>query len=81
MKEIELKFQVPAGQRMAVEAAVAGRAPKPRMRLQAAYHDTPERTLAEAGLALRMRREGRQLVQTLKGAGDDGMTRAEHNVP
>lgn len=81
MKEIELKFQVPAGQRMAVEAAVAGRAPKPRMRLQAAYHDTPERTLAEAGLALRMRREGRQWVQTLKGAGDDGMTRAEHNVP
>lgn len=81
MQEIELKLQVPAAQRVAVEAAVAGRTPAPRVRLQAAYHDTAERTLALAGLALRLRREGRQWVQTLKGAGDDGLTRAEHNVP
>ena len=81
MQEIELKLQVPAAQRAAVEAAVAGRTPAPRVRLQAAYHDTAERTLALAGLALRLRREGRQWVQTLKGAGDDGLTRAEHNVP
>lgn len=80
MQEIELKLQVPSAQRAAVEAAVAGRTPAPRMRLQAAYHDTAERTLALAGLALRLRREGRQWVQTLKGAGDDGLTRAEHNV-
>ncbi|MES2101039.1 MAG: CHAD domain-containing protein [Pseudomonadota bacterium] len=81
MHEIELKLQVPAARRAAVDAAVAGTAAAPRMRLQAAYHDTPERTLAAAGLALRLRREGRQWVQTLKGAGDDGLTRAEHNVP
>lgn len=81
MKEIELKLQVPASQRAAVEAAVAGRTPAPRIRLQAAYHDTADRTLALAGLALRLRREGRQWVQTLKGAGDDGLTRDEHNVP
>lgn len=81
MQEIELKLQVPAGHRAAVDAAVAGRTPAPRMRLQAAYHDTADRTLALAGLALRLRREGRQWVQTLKGAGDDGLTRAEHNVP
>ena len=81
MQEIELKLQVPAAQRAAVEAAVAGRTPAPRVRLQAAYHDTAERTLALAGIALRLRREGRQWVQTLKGAGDDGLTRAEHNVP
>ena len=81
MQEIELKLQVPAAQRAAVEAAVAGRTLAPRTRLQAAYHDTAERTLALAGLALRLRREGRQWVQTLKGAGDDGLTRAEHNVP
>src|SRR5205823_4578720 len=33
-----------------------------------------------AGMALRIRREGRRRVQTLKAAGDDGLTRAEHNV-
>lgn len=81
MHEIELKLQVPAAQRAAVDAAVAGRAPAPRTRLKAAYHDTPERVLAGAGLALRLRREGRRCVQTLKGAADDGMTRMEHNVP
>lgn len=81
MHEIELKLQVPAARRAAVDAAVAGKSAAPRMRLQAAYHDTPERALAAAGLALRLRREGRQWVQTLKGAGDDGLTRAEHNVP
>ena len=80
MHEIEIKFQVPAAQRAAVDAAVAGRVRCARMRLQAAYHDTAERTLATAGLALRMRREGRLWVQTLKGATDDSMTRLEHNV-
>lgn len=81
MHEIELKFQVPAAQRAAVDAAVAGRTGLPRTRLQAAYVDTSDRALAAAGLALRMRREGRQWVQTLKGAAADGMTRLEHNVP
>lgn len=81
MNEIELKLQVPAGRRAAVDAAVAGRAPAPRVRLQAAYQDTADRALAGARLALRLRREGRQWVQTLKGATDDGMTRLEHNVP
>ena len=80
MHEIELKFQVPAAQRAAIDAAVAGHARCARIRLQAAYHDTAERALAAAGLALRIRREGRQWVQTLKGATDDSMTRLEHNV-
>ena len=81
MHEIELKFQVPREQRSVVDTAVAGRTPQPRTRLQAAYVDTPERLLAHAGLALRVRREGRRWVQTIKGASDDGMTRLEHNVP
>lgn len=81
MHEIELKFQVPEAQHAAVDAAVAGRGRPARTRLQAAYHDTAERTLAKAGLALRLRREGRLWVQTLKGATDDSMTRLEHNVP
>jgi inorganic triphosphatase YgiF len=80
MQEIELKFQVPAAARAAVDQAVAGRDRRPRMRLRAAYYDTPDRALARDGLALRLRLEGRHWVQTLKGAGDDGLTRAEHNV-
>ena len=80
MHEIELKFQVPKSQSAALDRAVAGRTPLPRVRLQAAYCDTAGRALAQARLALRVRREGRQGVQTLKGATDDGMTRLEHNV-
>ncbi len=82
MSEVELKFQVPPGRRAAVEAAVAGSTPPRRMRLQAAYFDTPSGLLAEAWMALRLRKEGRVWVQTLKGALPDGagMTRAEHNA-
>jgi len=80
MHEVELKLQVPASARAAVDAAVAGRTPARRMRLQAAYADTPDALLAQHRLALRMRREGRDWVQTLKGAGDDTLTRFEHNV-
>jgi inorganic triphosphatase YgiF len=80
MHEIELKLQVPAARLADVQAAVCGRHPPPALRLQAAYFDTPDRRLADAALALRLRREGRRWVQTLKGAGDDGLTRDEHNV-
>jgi inorganic triphosphatase YgiF len=83
MKEVELKFQVPPRARKAVESAVSGARPARRVRLQAAYFDTPKGALAGAGLALRLRKEGRVWVQTLKGALPDGtsMTRSEHNVP
>ncbi len=81
MHEIELKYQVPAARRAAVDAAVAGPEAVARQRLQAIYFDTAGRALAQAGIALRIRREGRRWVQTLKASGDDGLTRAEHNVP
>ena len=80
MHEVELKLQVPASAKAAVDAAVAGRTPARRVRLQAAYADTPDALLARHRLALRVRREGRDWVQTLKGAGDDSLTRFEHNV-
>jgi len=81
MREIELKLQVPATRRAAVDTALRGRESTPRLRLQATYFDTADGALAQAGLALRVRREGRRWVQTLKGAGSDGLTRSEHNVP
>ena len=52
----------------------------PAVRLRAAYYDTPDGRLAAAGIALRLRHEGRAWVQTLK-VGLDPMRRLEHNVP
>jgi triphosphatase len=79
MTEIELKFQVPPDRRMAVAKAVAAATAR-TLRLQAHYFDTAERSLAQAGLALRVRKEGRRWVQTLKGAGDGIWQRLEHEV-
>ncbi|WP_431288025.1 inorganic triphosphatase [Roseateles chitinivorans] len=83
MNEIELRFQIPESQWPAVRRWVAGtgKSVATEERLQASYFDTPERDLARAGFALRLRREGEVWVQTLKGAAPDGMTRLEHNVP
>jgi inorganic triphosphatase YgiF len=79
MTETELKFQIPPRQAAAVARAVATTTAR-RIRLVAAYADTADRRLAAAGLALRLRREGRQWVQTLKGRGDGLMARPEHEV-
>ena len=78
--ETELKFQIPAASRQALHQAVAT-ARAVTTRLQAVYADTPARDLAAAGLALRLRKEGRVWVQTLKGRGDGLMQRLEHEVP
>jgi inorganic triphosphatase YgiF len=77
--ELELKCQVPAAARAAVLRAVAT-ADAQRTRLRAVYADTPDHRLAAAGLALRLRREGRRWVQTLKGRGDGVLQRLEHEV-
>lgn len=77
--ETELKFQVPAPRRQALRHAVATPGVR-RTRLQAIYFDTADRRLAAAGLALRLRKEGRVWVQTLKGRGDGLMQRLEHEV-
>lgn len=79
MVETELKFQIPPGVRRLVRRAVATQ--RARMTpLQAMYVDTADRRLAGAGLALRLRLEGRHWVQTLKGRGDGVAARLEHEV-
>ncbi|MEX8508533.1 MAG: CYTH domain-containing protein [Leptothrix ochracea] len=81
--EIELKYQIPAepAERLAgVREHLARLGPLAVLPLQARYLDTPERSLGAKGLAWRLRREGGPWVQTLKGRGDDVMTRLEHNV-
>ena len=77
--EIEFKFSVPAARLAAVEAAVR-RGAVTRTRLQARYFDTPERALAAHGVVLRLRKEGRRWVQTVKAAGDGPLQREEHEV-
>jgi inorganic triphosphatase YgiF len=77
--EIELKFQLPAVQRAALLRALAT-ASATRVHLQAVYADTADERLAAAGFALRLRKEGRRWVQTLKGRGDGLMQRLEHEV-
>jgi triphosphatase len=77
--EIELKFQVPAASRPALRRALATATAR-TVRLQAVYVDTADQRLAAAGLALRLRKQGRFWVQALKGRGDGLMQRLEHEV-
>ncbi len=79
MVETELKFQIPAGRRAAVRRAV-GTSTARTLAMRAFYVDTPDRRLAAAGLALRLRLEGRRWVQTVKGRGDGMFSRLEHEV-
>jgi inorganic triphosphatase YgiF len=79
MFEVELKFQVPEGALPGVRRALM-RGRTQRQHLQALYHDTADRALALAGMALRLRKEGRAWVQTLKAAGAHPLQRLEHNV-
>lgn len=78
MVETELKFRVPPGGAAALKRALATTTAQ-TTRLRAVYFDTPERHLAQAGMALRLRLEGRRWVQTLKGSAGL-MARAEHEV-
>jgi inorganic triphosphatase YgiF len=83
MSEIELKLQVSRAALPALERALAApskTSPSVRTRLQAIYFDTPGRRLALAGVAVRLRKEGRRWVQTAKAGPAHGMERAEHNV-
>ncbi len=77
--EIEFKFCIPAGRLKAVEAALK-RGAVVRTRLQARYFDTADQRLAADGMVLRLRKEGRRWVQTVKATGDNALHRLEHNV-
>ena len=78
MAEQELKLHVPKEARAGVEKALL-RGRVTRIRLQASYFDTPARDLVRAKIALRLRREGEQWVQTLKMPGENSLSRIELN--
>jgi inorganic triphosphatase YgiF len=83
--EIELKLAVPAEKlarlsRAPKMLALVGSAPGSRKRYVTTYFDTPDRRLAEAELALRVRRDGRRRIQTVKTAAQPmtaGLARGE----
>lgn len=83
MQEIELKFQIPAASLAAVRAELArlNQGLDNDLRLRAAYFDTPDRLLGAARMALRVRQEGGEWVQTLKAGGSNTMMRLEANCP
>ncbi|MBK6006500.1 CHAD domain-containing protein [Ramlibacter ginsenosidimutans] len=80
MTEFELKFQVPRERAASVEAALQ-RGAVERTRLRARYFDTADAALARHCLVLRLRQEGRHLVQAAKGPGGRGFDRLEHEMP
>jgi len=72
-EEIELKLAAPADVLAAVSrhpavAAIARGRPR-TTHLTSTYYDTPNRDLAAAGVALRVRRAGARWLQTVKGRG------------
>lgn len=80
MTEFELKLEIPPARFKAVKAAVQ-RGQATQQRLQARYFDTPDHRLAAQGVVVRLRKEGRQWVQTAKAPGSRTLERLEHNVP
>lgn len=82
-QEIELKLAVPEGAQAAVRARLSSLGAIQRTRLDTTYFDTPQRDLASRHAALRLRRLGRQYVQTLKtGDGERAMaSRGEIELP
>ena len=71
--EIELKLRLPAsaldGLRADPLLQPAGKTRTVHKQLDNIYFDTPERALAQARIALRLRKDGRRWLQTVKSGG------------
>ena len=82
MSEQELKLHVPAVAAAQVEKALK-KAKCETISLRAMYFDTADRELAKSKIAIRLRLEGDNWVQTLKMPGSNALTKLElnHNRP
>lgn len=82
MSEQELKLHVPAPAAAQVEKALK-KAKCETIALRAMYFDTADRELAKSKIAIRLRLEGDNWVQTLKMPGSNALTKLElnHNRP
>ena len=76
MVEVELKFQLPESKKKTVQQYLKKHKAK-NIHLQAKYYDTPDRLLAKNGMALRLRKEDDQWVQTFKAAGQSHLHRVD----
>nr|WP_315041590.1 CYTH and CHAD domain-containing protein [uncultured Moraxella sp.] len=79
MHEIELKFNVPSHYQASTLQQINTTTAK-KQRLSAYYFDTADNLLAKQGIALRIRYENGQWVQTLKTHGDGIAKRIELNT-
>ena len=71
--EIELKLVLKPGDADGLEvSALLGDVPT-KTRQRSIYFDTPDHDLAKAGLSLRIRRSGRQRIQTVKSYGSNAV--------
>jgi len=79
MQEIELKFLVPESRLKGLMRQTHVKSSQVTQ-LAAHYYDTPDQQLAQAGIGLRIRKEGDTWVQTIKAGGDGIAARLEHNA-
>ena len=79
MQEIELKFLVPESRLKGLLRQAQVKSSEVTQ-LAAYYYDTPDQQLAQAGIGLRIRKEGDAWVQTIKAGGDGIAARLEHNA-
>lgn len=79
MQEIELKFLVSESCLKGLIRQVKVKSSQVK-NLAAHYYDTPDQQLAQAGIGLRIRKEGDTWVQTIKAGGDGIAARLEHNA-
>lgn len=79
MKELELKLIVPPARQAALLRSLE-MAKAPKVELEAHYFDTADRLLDNSGMSLRVRKEGKAWVQTLKASTEHPANRFEHNV-
>ena len=79
MQEIELRFLIPPARLKGLMRQAKVKSSQVTQ-LAAHYYDTPDQQLAQAGIGLRIRKEGNNCVQTIKARGDGIAARLEHNT-
>ncbi len=78
--KFKIKLLFPLIRLAAIERFIISRGGVRRQHLQEAYVDTPNFSLTQAGIAFRLRKEGRQWVQTLELSTANPFEQLKHSV-